>query len=538
VTSPIEYVEHPVAFVPTPSTAVVYPSAPATTPPASPVDQTMLAMLGLTITGAGVMKSQTAIAKQNALNAQKAQDLAKLQAQQDAQKADASANWEQNLAMQAEAGQDVVVGVKQSQANKNYWAAFAIWKAQVALVEAKKRAQELAKRQIQALAKKQATLKTITSKNQKSSSTKTKPVEESASRGKLVNESSNRNKPTLKKGIAGLAMLGALFLGGSALISNTPQQSPYGPLTCLSEITVNCVPGPGGGGGNGSGSQSYDHVNQADGTEANSSVITNPDMKPLADFAYGLFNLIDTVKNIAEFPVRVLQSMTFAEIVAEVASMAYAPIDLVYNGLQFADDILTGNVGWHNVFNLIPFASVAFRNFGLLNQVDDIGSGGRLVDDVPTNHLDDTIQYGDDIGEQVDNIPVIPDVRVIGDENFDDLVGDLRSSSVRFSEESIVKITRGNDGKIYWLETGNANAGLEHIITRHQSDFNRVFGINDSESISNLIVSTINNQIPIRVINEARGSAYYYSIPGRTDMELVIAVGSNGFIVSAYPKRT
>ncbi len=148
--SPIEYVEHPVAFVPTENTVITDTYTEATeganNPENAPLDVTMLAMLGLTIAGAGIMKSESAIAKQKEQEAKKAEELANLQAQQSVQKADASANWEENLAMQAEANLDVVVGVKQSQANKNYWAAYALWKAQVALVEAKKRTQALAKK--------------------------------------------------------------------------------------------------------------------------------------------------------------------------------------------------------------------------------------------------------------------------------------------------------------------------------------------------------------------------------------------------------
>jgi hypothetical protein len=53
--------------------------------PSSPLDVTMLAMLGLTIAGAGVMKSQRAVAKKNEQATQKAQALAQLQAQQSAQ---------------------------------------------------------------------------------------------------------------------------------------------------------------------------------------------------------------------------------------------------------------------------------------------------------------------------------------------------------------------------------------------------------------------------------------------------------------------
>jgi len=115
--SPIHYVEHPVAFVPTPTTSVIYAPESQTTPPSSPLDVTMLAIMGLTLAGAGMMKTQTAVAKQNEQATQQAQALAQLQAQQSAQKQTAQANWAENQAMQASAKQAVVTQVTQSQAN-------------------------------------------------------------------------------------------------------------------------------------------------------------------------------------------------------------------------------------------------------------------------------------------------------------------------------------------------------------------------------------------------------------------------------------
>ncbi len=114
---PMEYVEHPVAFVPSVTTSVIYAPESQTTPPSSPLDVTMLAMMGLTLAGAGMMKTQTVVAKQNEQATQQAQALAQLQAQQSAQKQVAQANWADNQAMQASAKQAVVTKVTQSQAN-------------------------------------------------------------------------------------------------------------------------------------------------------------------------------------------------------------------------------------------------------------------------------------------------------------------------------------------------------------------------------------------------------------------------------------
>gem|GEM_PF-4126098 len=130
-----------VAFVPTPTTVIDNNSQGSSIPENTPLDVTMLAMMGLTLAGAGMMKTQTAVAKQNEQATQQAQALAQLQAQQSAQKQAAQANWAENQAMQASAKQAVVTQVIQSQANKDFWAAYAEWQLKVAEAEQKRREQ-------------------------------------------------------------------------------------------------------------------------------------------------------------------------------------------------------------------------------------------------------------------------------------------------------------------------------------------------------------------------------------------------------------
>jgi len=128
IISPMEYVEHPVAFVSTPSTSVVYTTPPQPKPTtSSPLDVTMLAVLGMTMAGAGVMKSQTAIAKQKEqiqADSLAQSQLASAKAQQNAT---ASANWAKNQTMQANAYQQVVGQVVQSEANKSFFDDFINW---------------------------------------------------------------------------------------------------------------------------------------------------------------------------------------------------------------------------------------------------------------------------------------------------------------------------------------------------------------------------------------------------------------------------
>jgi len=132
VISPIEYVDHPVAFEPIPSTSVVYTTPPQPKPTtSSPLDVTMLAVLGMTMAGAGVMKSQTAISKQKEQIQADSLAQAQLASAKAQQNVTASTNWAQNQAMQANAYQQVVNQVTQSEANQIHVENFNNWQRDV-----------------------------------------------------------------------------------------------------------------------------------------------------------------------------------------------------------------------------------------------------------------------------------------------------------------------------------------------------------------------------------------------------------------------
>ena len=109
----------------------------------------------------------------------------------------------------------------------------------------------------------------------------------------------------------------------------------------------------------------------------------------------------------------------------------------------------------------------------------------------------------------------------------------------------MVFITRDKTGQIIWLENGNSSAGLKHILDGkdgspgHAKDFEKAFGVkrNDVGSylkkviqngtvISNKVVSIGSGKQGYERVYEYKGN--YYTMTG---------IGTNGFIVSAYPVR-
>lgn len=126
----------------------------------------------------------------------------------------------------------------------------------------------------------------------------------------------------------------------------------------------------------------------------------------------------------------------------------------------------------------------------------------------------------------------------------DSLIKELERNGVKFTKENIVFITKDQTGQIVWLETGNKSAGLSHILdgdgitSGHAADFERAFGVS-REQIPNYLEKVIrygtvvDNKIVKRGSREGYERTYYYD--GKH--YVVTGIGTNGFVISAYPKK-
>lgn len=126
----------------------------------------------------------------------------------------------------------------------------------------------------------------------------------------------------------------------------------------------------------------------------------------------------------------------------------------------------------------------------------------------------------------------------------EDLIKELENNGVKFSKEDIVFITKDKTGQIVWLEKGNSSAGLEHILNGngktqgHADDFAKAFGVSKGEipEYLNRVIShgeVISSILIEKGNREGFERIYYYE--GKH--YVVTGIGSNGFIVSAYPKK-
>lgn len=120
------------------------------------------------------------------------------------------------------------------------------------------------------------------------------------------------------------------------------------------------------------------------------------------------------------------------------------------------------------------------------------------------------------------------------------LISQVKTSGAKISEGNVVGITRTPGGKIDWLETGNPSAGLEHIMNGdgtpgdigHGQDFANI-GIEGKDNVTKLIIDTLQDETPV-AIRGGGGLVFNVTIDG-TVRQILIVVGNNGFIITAYP---
>ena len=122
------------------------------------------------------------------------------------------------------------------------------------------------------------------------------------------------------------------------------------------------------------------------------------------------------------------------------------------------------------------------------------------------------------------------------------LIQELRDANIKFSEEDIVFITRDQTNQIVWLETGNSGAGLMHILdgngksAGHAAHFEQAFGVPRSQVPAFLKEVVTNGNIVSNELKRVPGGYGFeriYAYKGKR--YLLAGIGTNGFIVSAYP---
>lgn len=118
------------------------------------------------------------------------------------------------------------------------------------------------------------------------------------------------------------------------------------------------------------------------------------------------------------------------------------------------------------------------------------------------------------------------------------LVRELEAQGAKFNELDMLFAARDPTGQIVWLEKGNSGAGLEHIERRHAKDFESKFGI-AKKDIPAFIRKVVRSGTMVSDVTTIRGGrkAVQRIYEHQGERFLLVAQGSNGFIVTAYPVK-
>lgn len=119
------------------------------------------------------------------------------------------------------------------------------------------------------------------------------------------------------------------------------------------------------------------------------------------------------------------------------------------------------------------------------------------------------------------------------------LVAELEHDGVKFTRKDMLFVTRDKTGQIVWLEKGNAGSGMGHIKSRgHDEQIAKAFGIPKTEVEAYLRKVISQGSIvrnDLKPIGNRMGYERVYYYEGKYC--IITGVGTNGFIVSAYPRR-
>ncbi len=112
-------------------------------------------------------------------------------------------------------------------------------------------------------------------------------------------------------------------------------------------------------------------------------------------------------------------------------------------------------------------------------------------------------------------------------------LGELASNGVKFTRENIVATGRNIHGQVVFLETGNAKAGLQHILDTHGDDFLRI-GI-PKDKVQDAVMKAVTNGKIVGYQGKGFGRPIYEVSIGGEMRKIAVTTGGNGFIVGANP---
>ncbi|MCF2146277.1 hypothetical protein IQ276_007385 [Desmonostoc muscorum LEGE 12446] len=116
------------------------------------------------------------------------------------------------------------------------------------------------------------------------------------------------------------------------------------------------------------------------------------------------------------------------------------------------------------------------------------------------------------------------------------LLAALCQAGIKHSPEKMVRIAKQTDGKIVFLEEGNTEAGLQHILEQHSLEFLNQ-GI-ELEQIPDAIIAAV-TQGRVTGYQGKQKTRTIYEVTFNGKIQYIsVTVSDNGYIVGANPRTS
>lgn len=114
------------------------------------------------------------------------------------------------------------------------------------------------------------------------------------------------------------------------------------------------------------------------------------------------------------------------------------------------------------------------------------------------------------------------------------LIKELQEAGIKHTPEKILRIAKQNNGKIVFLEEGNTQAGLQHIVEQHSNEFAEL-GIT-LEQIPDAIITAVTQGKILGYQGRNKTRVIYEVSFNESIYYIAVTVGKNGYIVGANPR--
>lgn len=116
------------------------------------------------------------------------------------------------------------------------------------------------------------------------------------------------------------------------------------------------------------------------------------------------------------------------------------------------------------------------------------------------------------------------------------LIKELQQSGIKHTPEKILRIAKQNNGKIVFLEEGNTQAGLQHILEQHSKEFIDL-GI-PLEQVPDAIITAVTQGKILSYQGRKKTRVIYEVSFNDRIYYIAVSVIKNGYIVGANPRTS